>query len=300
MESVIIVNPKSGKGKIVNYSEFIISNLEKKFGRITWLETEYAGHGEILAKKYGEHCDYMFVCGGDGTLNEVINGVLKNSKQPILAQIPCGTVNDFSSSLGIKKNIKKSVKQLLISSPQEVDIFKTNDRYGIYICGMGVFTQTSYTASQKKKNRFGVLSYFFNGLKEIKSYSPQSVKLKYNNASIDTKVCLMLLINSKSVGGFKFNKNAVLDDKLFDFVLVTTKYNKIKLRDIFLIARLFLYGIKSISKNKRVVVSKVSSIEISSNSNISLNFDGELVGENQNFRVEVTDKKLKFLGYKKS
>ena len=297
MKCVIIVNPKSGKGKILKYKNYIIFSLEQKF-EVVWKETEYAGHGLELAKEYGEKCEYMIVAGGDGTLNEVINGVLQNETQPILAQIPSGTVNDFASSLGFKKNIKKCVKQLLNSSPIEINVFRSGEKFGIYICGIGVFTQTSYTASQSRKNRFGVLTYFFNGLKEIKTYKPNDVKLKINDREIQTKICLMIFLNSRSVGGFKFNKNANLSDDLMDFVLISTKKDKICLKDLFLIARLFLFGIKSISKNKRVYTCQSSSIRIESSEKFMINFDGELAANKDNIEVEVYDKKLKFLSYK--
>ena len=295
MKCLVIVNKNSGKGQILRYKDYIISNFQEKFGETTWIETEYRGHATILAKEYGEICDYLVVAGGDGTLNEVINGLLQNGKQPILAQIPSGTVNDFASTLGMSKNIKKSVKQIISSKPKEFDIFESNGKYGIYICGFGVFTKTSYTASQKKKNKFGVLSYFFNGLKEIKTFAPQSIEIEFNDEKLNRKVAIVLVINSESVGGFKFNKNAKLSDKRMDFIAISAKKDKICFSDLLIIAKLFLFGIKSISKNKRVIYREITDFKIKSNENILINFDGELIGEKKEFSLQVSNKALKFL-----
>lgn len=295
MKCVFIANAKSGKGKILKYKDWIINNLSQKFSDVIWKETEYAGHATLLAKEYGEKCDYLFFSGGDGTLNEIVNGIFQNKTQPIIGQIPSGTVNDFSKSLKIKKNIKKSLKQLLYSEPKHLDIFRAGEKFGVYICGFGVFTKTSYDTAQNKKKKFGRISYFFNGIKEIKNYKPQTVTYKIGDEEKTNKIALLLIVNSKSVGGFKFNKNAKLDDEMFDFVAFTAKKDKICFSDLLKIAKLFLFGFRAVRKSNRVFVSQLSKISVNSSSQIFLNFDGELASSEKSFELSVVPKALKIL-----
>ena len=287
MKCVFIANPKSGKGKILRYKDYILNKLSEKFSDIIWLETEYAGHATILARQYGSECDYLLFSGGDGTLNEIVNGVIELEEKPVIGQIPSGTVNDFSRSLGIKKNIKKSLKQLLILNTKKIDIFTANGKYGVYICGFGVFTKTSYDTGQDKKKHFGWLSYFFNGIKEIKTYSPQTIVFKTKDYTFEDKVALFLVINSKSVGGFKFNKTAKLDDEKLDLVVFKAKKSKICFSDLIRIAKLFLFGIKAVKKSRYVYVSQIEELACSSSSEISLNFDGEHIASENHFELKI-------------
>ena len=185
MKCVFIANSHSGKGRILKYKNYIISKLCEKYDEVIWKETEYAGHATELAKEYGNKCDYLLFSGGDGTLNEVVNGIFQNDVRPIIGQIPSGTTNDFSKSIGIKKNIKKSLKQLISASEQVIDIFRNNNKHGVYICGFGLFTRTSYVSSEKSKKYFGRLAYFFSGIKEIITYKPGSVQIVIDEEIID-------------------------------------------------------------------------------------------------------------------
>lgn len=287
MKCVFIANVKSGKGKIRKFKEYILAELNKKFDDIVWEETKHAGHATELAEQYAAQCDYLLFSGGDGTLNEIINGVMKSEKRPILGQIPAGTVNDFSKSIGMKKNIKKAVKQILTCSEKSIDVYSGNGKYGVYIYGFGVFTRTSYATPQSKKSKMGWLSYFFSGIKEIKTYTPQTIEFDTGGETRKAKAALFLIINSKSVGGFKFNKNAKLNDGKADFCLFMAKKNKIRLPDLFRLAKLFLFGFGSIKNSKSVVYEQISSMKITSDSVLDVNYDGEMGynGNQLDFRV---------------
>ena len=97
------------------------------------MPTTHSGHATALAKSAIGKYDYFFTAGGDGTINEVINGFGDSEQKPILGYIPCGTVNDVARSLGLKKNIKKAVKILMEGEPKTHDTFRVNNKYGIYV-----------------------------------------------------------------------------------------------------------------------------------------------------------------------
>ena len=105
MKSVFIYNPESGKGRIKKYKDYILNKLSEKYGEIECIETTYAGHAHDIAKNSISKYDYFFVSGGDGTINEVINGMGNAENKPIIGYIPSGTVNDVARSMGISRNI---------------------------------------------------------------------------------------------------------------------------------------------------------------------------------------------------
>lgn len=275
MKTVFIYNPESGKGRLEKHKGYIQKKLSKKYGEIDWLKTTKPGHAFELAKEYGEKCDYLFVSGGDGTLNEVINGVCQNEHKPTIGYIPSGTVNDVARSLGLSKNLKKSIKILLEENTFEHDIFKVNNRYGIYVCCAGLFTKTSYETKRLKKKLFGKLAYLANGAKEIFNAKPIKVELLTDDEDIKTDCSLILVLNSRSVGGFKLNRRADLNDGAVEVIIFKSNNDPITIFDINMIFKTFLFGVKSTKNSKNVIYRTLSKFTLKLDDNTSINLDGE-------------------------
>lgn len=277
METCLFVyNPNSGKGKVVKNEEKIVKMLSEKY-IVNVCRSNYAGHIGQIIKEKGEIVDLIVVAGGDGTLNETINSIMRLDKKPKIGYIPTGTVNDVAHSLGIKTNIKKSVKNILEGEEFQHDVFKMNDRYGIYVCCAGLFTETSYATSQNQKKRIGKIAYAFHGIKKIFSTRAIKLKLSYADGEIEGKFALMLILNSKSVAGFKLNKKAHLNDGLVDVVLIRTKHDKINLSSIFNVAKFFLMGLKKY-KNKNIITLQLDKFHVQTTDDTIINLDGEKVG----------------------
>lgn len=275
MKSVFIYNPASGKGKLKQHKDYILCELGKKYGDIEWVETKSIGHAFSLASEYGKTYDYIFVSGGDGTLNEVVNGVSQNEHKPTIGYIPSGTVNDVARSLGLKKNVKKAVKILLNGIEYEHDTFKVNDKFGIYVCCAGLFSKTSYETKRYKKKIFGKIAYLFHGIREIFNTKPLPVELSTDSEDIKENCALLLILNSRSVAGFKTNKHAKLNDGNVELVIFKTARTHIWLIDIIRIINTFLFGINTIKKSKHVVYRVLPSFTIKTKADTPINLDGE-------------------------
>lgn len=279
MKSIFVYNPESGKGKIKKYKNYILRKLKEKYEEVDCVETTHPLHASELARESIGKYDYFFICGGDGTLGEVINGMGDAENKPIIGYIPCGTVNDVASSLGISKNIKKATDTLVNGMPLAHDIFKVNNHYGIYVCCAGLFTKASYQTKREAKKHFGKLPYFIDGVKDIFKSRPLHVKISNSDSTIEQDCALMLILNSRSVAGFKLNKNAELSDGAVDVILFNTSSDKIHLNSIFECVKAFVFGIDRVKKDKKVTVFKANDIKVDIFGASNINIDGEKVAD---------------------
>ncbi len=269
-----IYNPTSGKQK--NIFCFVENQLKKMFETVISRPTSKIGDAEFFAKEACKTSDVLVVSGGDGTMNEVINGVANQPKRPKIGYIPTGTTNDLAHSLKISKNVKKALKIIREGVTTSHDIFRVNERYGIYVCAFGLFTGSSYEAPQKEKKLFGRLAYFKSGAKELFASKPFDLSLKYQNRTLNGNFVLGVLANSKYVAGYKINKMASCNDGFVNVILVKTSAKKhLTLTSVFRVFRIFLFGIKNLTKNKKCIILKLNKFEITVPQNITINLDGE-------------------------
>ncbi len=294
MKSIFIYNPESGKGKIRKYKSYILSKLAEKYGEVECIETDHQGHAFEIAKDSIGKYDYFFVAGGDGTLNEVVNGMGNAEDKPIIGYIPSGTVNDVARSLGISRNLKKAVKNLIDGEPFEHDTFKVNDRYGIYVCATGLFTCASYDTARYEKKKFGKIAYVKRALKDLKKTEALPITLKLNDESIETRCALILILNSRSVAGFRINKKASLSDGEVEVVIFKSNKKYITANEVLTITHVFLYGLDKLKDNKNIIYRKAKNFNISIAEGSVINLDGEKSGEGS-FDFEVLQKSIKII-----
>ena len=294
MNAVYIFNPESGNGKIKKNKEYIISKLSEKFDKIDIMPTMQPKDATTFAKDACGKYDYILVSGGDGTLNEVVNGIATSENKPIVGYIPTGTVNDVARSLGISRNIKKAVQTILMGEVFEHDIFRVNSAYGIYVCCAGLFTSSSYETKRSAKKKLGKIAYFFKGVKDIFGAKPVKVVLKTEDETISQNCALVLVHNSKSVAGIKLNKNAKLDDGEVEVVLVKASENRVRLCEIARVLDTFTLGVEKCKNSKHIIYRKLSHFVLQTQKDTIINLDGEK-SEAGTFEFEVLPKALKII-----
>ena len=229
-EILLIVNPCAGKGKINKYIPDICDNLEKQGYNLEVMYTSKESNGEAIIKNYIRYIDSVIVCGGDGTLSEVINGVIESKKKINITFIPFGTTNDFAKTLKMSTNKLKLSKNLSKYRKEKIDIGSCNNRFFYYVAAFGMFTDISYTTKQKEKNRIGKLAYIkdgfkeFRGLKKAKAYK---VSIVTDNEIIKDEFIAGGVTNSISIAGIKwFKKDEIsLNDGVFEVILIKKPNN---------------------------------------------------------------------------
>lgn len=217
---VFIYNSKSGRGKIKRKKDFIIQNLMKTYDTVDVFETKSAEDTTEKARFACGRYDAIIFAGGDGTFNNIVNGISDMEERPILGYIPAGTVNDISKNFGISTNVKQALDVIKRGKVNEFDIGKINDKYFVYVAAIGAFTKISYTTSQELKRRFGRIGYYLNAIKEFFIPVMIHVKMEIDEGIKECKIPLMLVVNSAYIGGFKVNWENRIDDGYFDVIMV--------------------------------------------------------------------------------
>ena len=224
---LLIINPVAGKMKSKNALFDIVQTLCNFDCVPTIYITKRAGEAMEVAQRESGNYDVIACCGGDGTLNEVINGVLASGKESNIGYIPAGTTNDFASSVGIPTSIKKAAELIATGEPHKIDVGMCRDKYFSYVASFGAFTAASYGASQAVKNVLGHFAYVLDGMTEITKIKPIELHFEVNGEKFTGEYCFGGITNSTSVGGIVKLKSDLVDlsDGLFEVVMVKMPKN---------------------------------------------------------------------------
>lgn len=225
---LFIINPYSGKMRIKPVLLDVL-HLFNEAGFSTRVQTTLSrGHATDIAANAPEDVDLIVVSGGDGTLNEVLTGLLKSGKKLPVGYIPAGSTNDFASTFGFSTDPKVAARGIIDGSEFDIDVgLFDNERYFSYIASFGVFTAASYNTPQSFKNTFGHLAYVLEGIKDMTKITPYNVKLETDSGVIEGRYIFGSVTNTTSVGGIvKFNSDIVkMNDGLFEIILVKNPAN---------------------------------------------------------------------------
>ena len=232
---LLIVNPCSGRAKMRTELLKVVEILSDAEYEVTVYPTK--DRGDATAKtatlKVGEY-DLLVVCGGDGTLNEVITGLMQTGIKQTLGYIPSGTLNEWSSGLGIARNIADAAKDITAGHEITLDVGQFGDKYFSYTASFGAFTSASYSAPQDIKNVLGQAAYFFEGIKSLGNIKPMHLKFICDEKEIEGDFLFGAVSNSMSVGGIvKFDDSVVkLNDGYFEVLLIKNPDNILKLQPL--------------------------------------------------------------------
>ena len=224
---LLIVNPVSGRIALKQKLWQVIDKLCAADMVPTVCFTQKRGDAEKMAAECPAEIDKVICAGGDGTLNEVISGLMQNPFEHILGYIPVGTTNDLANSLGISKGVLPAVDDIIAGNTTTIDIGSFGGRYFNYIASFGAFTEASYNAPQEVKNTIGHAAYIFEGLKSLGNISPHKVKFIFDDKYIEGDFIFAAISNTTSLGGvLKLDDNKVaLNDGLFEVLLIKEPKN---------------------------------------------------------------------------
>ncbi len=230
---LLILNPTSGKMAGKRY----LAEVLEKFCRADYVPMTFVttgpGHATRLAEQYGGQMDLVVCLGGDGTFNEVVSGLIKGGHTTPMGYIPCGSTNDFASSIGLKKSVPAAVDAILEGKPHTYDIGRFGDRYFSYVASFGIFTRASYATPQDVKNALGHLAYVLEGVKELSNIQSHHVRLEVDGMVLEDDYLFGAVSNCLTVGGIlALNPERVdLSDGKLELLLVKMPRNPVELSD---------------------------------------------------------------------
>lgn len=228
-----ILNLQSGKATISSKLAVVIDMFTKAGYEVTARPTQERMDA-CAAAKYacGQGFDLIVCSGGDGTLNEVIQGVMRSEKKLPIGYIPAGSTNDFARGVGIPRNIIDAVQWIIDGKKYPCDIGSFNDKFFTYIAAFGAFTEVTYETSQQVKNVLGHVAYVLNGISRLKNIKSYHMKITYDDEIIEDNYIFGMVTNSSSVAGLLSLNNFLLDDGLYEVTLIKTPGNPLDLQRI--------------------------------------------------------------------
>ena len=237
---------------------------------------------------YAGNYDLVVCSGGDGTLDEVVTGMMQCKAKVPLGYIPAGSTNDFASSLGIPKDMEKAAEAAVTGKPFPCDVGLFNGDYFVYVAAFGLFTEVSYKTSQEWKNVLGHAAYILEGAKCLHDIPSFMMQVEYNNMRIQDEFIYGMITNSTSVGGFKgmTGKDVLLDDGVFEVTLIVKPKNPLELQEI-------MTALVMAEDNTDLVHSfKTGKITIEAEEAVPWTLDGEFGGNHTSVEIENMHKAL--------
>jgi YegS/Rv2252/BmrU family lipid kinase len=292
--ALFVLNPHSGKGLIKNHVLDIVDILTKADYEVTVYPTQCQGDAVKKVKERKKKYDMIVCSGGDGTLDEIVTGIIQSGFNTTIGYIPAGSTNDFASSLHIPSDMKKSAKIAAEGNIFPCDVGRFNDDVFVYIAAFGLFTEVSYGTPQEMKNTFGHMAYVLEGIKHLQNIRSYHLKVTYTTEDneenvIEDDFIFGMVTNSFSVGGFKgltgnvFKGQVALNDGLFEVTLIKNPKNPVELNSI--LAALAIENIDT----EYMYSFKSGRIVIESEDEVAWTLDGEFGGNHTN--VEIRNEK---------
>lgn len=272
---LFLYNPHAGKGKIKSVLSDIVELFVNADYEVTIHSTKGRDDAKNVTMEKGSDYDIVVASGGDGTLSEVINGIMTLDKKPYVGFIPTGTTNDFAMNFKISKTGVNAAKTVVLGKPFPYDIGEFNGHYFHYVASFGIFANVAYSTPQAFKNAMGRVAYILEGARSLAKVKSYNMKIEYDSNIIEDDFIFGMISNANSVGGFKSltGKNVALNDGLFEVMLIKMPQNIIELQSI--MNALLMMDMR----NNYIYKFKASNIKIQADEEIEWTLDGEFGGK---------------------
>lgn len=286
---LFVYNPKAGKAKIRNKLSDIIDVFARSGYSIVVHPTQGQGDAREVVKNREKGAYDLIVCsGGDGTLDEVVAGMMQTQEHLPVGYIPAGSTNDFAKSLGISSYMVAAAETIVKGRVFSCDIGRFNEGLFVYVAAFGMFTEVSYATDQQMKNMLGHMAYLLEGVKSLSTIKSYVMRIESEEEIIEGDFIFGMVTNSISVGGFKniTGKDVELDDGKFEVLLVKRPVTYVELDNT--VASLVVPKFDA----QCIQYLKTSCLRIYSKEKISWTLDGEFGGEHKEVVIENLQKVL--------
>lgn len=282
---LFIYNPHAGRGQVRGKLAEILNAFTRAGCLCTAYPTQGPGDAARCARELGPQFDRIACCGGDGTLHEVVTGLmdLPEGSRPPVGYLPAGTTNDYARNLKLPRGTEEMAALAASGEPRAVDIGRLGKSWFIYVAAFGLFTDVAYNTSQQFKNTFGHLAYVLKGVSELGNLKGYPLRVEHDGGTLEGEYLYGMVSNTVSVGGILGlpSDEVVLDDGLLELVLVEKPKTVAQLNAV----------IRALAKQEYDAESGVvglhsSRFRITCGEPIPFTLDGEFGGEHPEAEIE--------------
>lgn len=267
-----MLNPCAGTRKANKVLPEILAVFNRAgFDVITYI-TEARGDAALTVERRAKEMDLVVCCGGDGTFNETVNGILRSGANVPIGYIPAGSTNDFANSLHLSSNPVQAARDIVEGKPVAYDAGCFAGRYFTYVASFGAFTRASYATPQNVKNALGHTAYLLEGIQELSQIRPVHARLELEgDGVIEDDFLFGAICNSTSVGGLLTLDPRQVDmrDGKFEILLVRAP------REISEISECILAVQKQVYNCRMITFRTSSTVRITTDAGVPWTLDGE-------------------------
>ena len=230
---LLLVNPYSGRGISKVALGDIVSQFAANNYLVTVCLTKERRVSDLVRENAAGH-DLLVCVGGDGTLSDVVTGLMDVENPPPIGYIPRGTANDMATTLALSRDLNTAVDTILNGNAVELDVGAYNDKYFTYVTAFGVFTGASYSTPQSAKRALGNLAYIFSGIADMAASKPRKTRVEFDGGFIEDEFIFGGVTNTTSVAGLVRLRSANVDlgDGKFEVILVRNPVKRQDFMDI--------------------------------------------------------------------
>ncbi len=274
MKVIVIFNPNAGQADFLEASMNRAATLWRDRGwMVTYAPTQFAGHATQIAREAADNgYDYAIAAGGDGTVNEVMNGLLHTNTA--LGTLPIGTVNIWAREMGLPMDIVGAAKQLLEAQVRSVDVGMAGDRAFLLMAGVGFDAAVTQSVDAGEKKRFGAIAYIKQAFQVAWKFQGVRTLLRIDGKRVRGRILMIVIGNSQLYGGVvKFTAHAIVDDGLLDVCVIKGRS--------MLTAPLRLFSVftRNYNRDPKVAYFKASRVEIQGKKRLPIQVDGDFIGK---------------------
>lgn len=282
---LFVYNPNAGKGLLRPRLADVLDIFVKAEYELTVYPTQSYRDAYHKIVHMEDGYDLVVCSGGDGTLDEVVTGMMQRSNKIPIGYIPAGTTNDFASSLHISRDILSAANTSVHGIPFACDVGTFNNDVFVYVAAFGLFTDVSYQTNQTLKNMLGHAAYVLEGVKRLSNIPSYKIRVTHDGEVLEDEFMIGMVTNSKSVAGFRgiVGKKVLFDDGEFEVTLIKKPKNPLELQAI--ITALLVENFDT----EYMYTFRTGNIIFESKEEIPWTLDGEFGGQHD--VVEIQNKK---------
>ncbi len=268
---ILVYNPVSGDASFKNKLDMMINKFQQRGCMLLLYRTERdnsRSFGEFLR---AANADGVIVSGGDGTLHEIINLLLKEGVDLPVGIMPNGTSNDFASFMGLADDLDLYIDTIVAGHSVPVDLGRVGSEYFINVASAGMLTSVAHEVDVRLKNAFGKMAYYLRGIGELPRFRALQLQIEADGEVFEERAFLFVVVNSSIVGSLK---NVAVDAKVNDGKLDMVLLQHCSLPELMTVIAQILAG-KSMNNTKNVRYLQAEKFVISCAEELGSDLDGE-------------------------